>query len=301
MLSVCIPVYNFNVSPLVKSLIGQAGMIGIPFEIIIIDDFSCPDFRNLNQGIKNEVHVRYYELEKNIGRAAIRNMFLNYTNFDNMLFLDCDSQVLSDQFIQNYLKYIDNEKKVVCGGTIYESAPASRSNKLRWKYGICRESLPFDIRNKMPYHSFRPNNFLISRRLLSDIRFNEKLTGYGHEDTLFGYQLKQFNIPVIHINNPVLHDNNESHFEFLKKTRQALRNLNFIVNELEGEKEFYQMNRLLMLHILIKKYYLQVPLLLLYFTLIPFILMFFVAGFSGLTVFDFYKLGYYNWIDLKRR
>ncbi len=57
-------------------------------------------------------------LPKNVGRARIRNLFLKYAKGQYLLFLDSDGEIISNQFIQNYQKFITENKdaKVVYGG-----------------------------------------------------------------------------------------------------------------------------------------------------------------------------------------
>ena len=45
---------------------------------------------------------------------------------------------------------------------------------------------------------------MISKTCFEQISFNEDLQGYGHEDTLFGYELDKKNIQIHHLDNPVL-------------------------------------------------------------------------------------------------
>ena len=74
--------------------------------------------------------------------------------------------------------------------------------------------------------------------------FDERLAGYGHEDTLFGYQLGRAGIPVLHIDNPVLHGQLETNARYLQKSREAIRNLVRIRNFL-NDRGFAQHVKLL--------------------------------------------------------
>ena len=89
-LSVCIPVYNQDVTGLVYSLLEQikSSALGQLVNIIIIDDHSEESFYSLNRVLSKEVTYKY--LDKNIGRSKIRNKFLKYSESDYLLFIDCD-------------------------------------------------------------------------------------------------------------------------------------------------------------------------------------------------------------------
>lgn len=142
--------------------------------------------------MKESAKEVYIELEKNIGRAAIRNRFLNYAKYDNLIFLDCDSVIYSNDFLFKYINAIyENPNQLICGGRKYSELPPKRDKKLRWIYGIKRESKTSEARSKKPHKSFMTNNFIISKKILGTIQFDERLVEYGHEDTLFGFELKK--------------------------------------------------------------------------------------------------------------
>ncbi len=299
MLSICIPVYNFNVINLIKTLDEQTKALGILYEIIVIDDCSNSDKKLINNELLSIKSVFYIELDKNIGRSAIRNLFLKYAKFEHLLFLDCDSQIADNLFIANYIRHCNPSEQVVCGGRIYPPKQKNRQYNLRWEYGVTRECIPAEVRIKKPYQSFMTNNFLIHRNVLETIKFEENLTGYGHEDSLFGYRLMQNNIPVIHVQNPVIHDYTETYSEFLHKTRQALENLYFIKSEMNLGNDFDNMIKLLRVYDWIKKNFLEIPVLLVSIVLKPLIILFFRFGLISLKAFDFYKLGYYIKLGIK--
>ncbi len=224
MISICIPIYNFDVTNLVKALSTQVKELNVPSEIILIDDASKEEYRAINHSICSQ--EKYILLQKNIGRSAIRNLFLKHAKYDYLLFLDCDSLLLSDYFIANYVKtIIDTKSKVICGGREYPKQKPSKEKLLRWKYGIEKESKPVEERRKNPNQSFMTNNFLVFKKVLEDIQFEEKLTQYGHEDTLFGFELKKNNIDVFHINNPILNGDLEENTDYLLNTEKAISNL----------------------------------------------------------------------------
>ena len=223
MISVCIPVFNVDVRKLTKSLISQA--VNIPVEIILIDDKSQQEIRQLNRNLK-DTGIQYHELEENIGRASIRNRFREYANHEHLLFLDCDSVIISDTFLSDYVETIrEFPGSVVCGGRIYGTTPALRNRRLHWKYGTIKESRPAGLRKIDPNRSFMSSNFLLPLTVLREISFDERLSDYGHEDSLFGYELSKAGKMIIHIDNPVEHGELETNREFIEKTREAVQNL----------------------------------------------------------------------------
>ena len=237
MLSVCIPVYNFNITPLHAALLKQSNEIDENIEIVIIDDASSIEFREINKGSFKK--SKFLQLKKNVGRSKIRNLFLEEAQYDNLLFLDCDSIVHDANFLNNYLtalKQFDNS--IFYGGRVYPSNNPERNQLLRWEYGHKRESKNFEQRIKIGNKALLTNNFLIKRALLVENPFDENLSKYGHEDTLFGFELNQKHVQVQHINNPVVNGEIETNTEYLAKTIDGLQNLVYILNKIEDKTSF---------------------------------------------------------------
>ena len=224
MISICIPIYNFNVVDLIVTIINQGERIKKPFEIICIDDGSNKETLKLNAKISSHKTVNYQTLKKNIGRSKIRNLFLENASYENLLFIDCDCSIQSENFLNKYFAQLNN--LVVYGGRRHNDNPPKNNNKkLRWLYGIKKEDQNFNYRVKNPYHCFRSNNFLIKKTILSKIRFNENIKTYGHEDTFLSTELKKNKIAIFQINNPVFHQGIEDNNIFLEKTKSAIKNL----------------------------------------------------------------------------
>ena len=225
MLSILIPVYNFDVNNLIITLCRQSNELSVPVEIICMDDRSDDAFRELNKNICNLKSVNYIELDNNIGRSAIRNKLAALASFDYLVFIDADTFPETNNFLKNYIDNIEKQT-VVYGGRSYQTIKPVNSNfYLHWYYGSKREVKSVKIRNMNPYNSFMTNNFMIPKSFFSSIQFDESLVGYGHEDTLFGLELKKRNISIKHIDNPMIHIGLETAEVFLSKSEKAVENL----------------------------------------------------------------------------
>lgn len=288
MITICIPVYNFNISSLINELSNQKQLASVQIEIILIDDCSDDFYKTINkQACKNHTYI---ELPENIGRAKIRNLFLTHATFEYLLFLDCDSLITSPSFLSKYLEIIKENPLVVCGGRIYDHNKPPRDKRLRWKYGVLRESQPCAIRRKFPNKSFMTNNFLIKREVLEQNKFDERIVHYGHEDTLFGYELKKRNIAITHIENPVINGDVESNVAYLTKTREGIMNLIQIVNFTATGELFNDITLLKTYHKTRK----AENLVRIAFRIIQPLLTFLLTrGYVSLFLFDFYKLGFF--------
>lgn len=224
MISVLIPVYNFEVTNLVKSLTKQLQKAKVPFEIICIDDFS-DKFSIENSELEQLSNVTFIKLTKNIGRSRIRNLLVKKASYNWLLFLDADVSI-SPNFIENCIIIINSKlANVYCGGITYTNQKPNANKLLRYKYGKDREEVAFKNRNKKPYHQFSGANFLIESGVFSSCQFDESLVEYGYEDVIFAIELKQHSIKVHHYFNTVSHLGLETNIQFIEKTKQALNNL----------------------------------------------------------------------------
>ena len=234
MLSILIPTYNYDCTRLVADLQQQADQTGIEYEIIVADDASPrQEYQERVREINKWPHCRLIELEKNIGRARIRNRLADEARHEWLLFMDADAEVISKQFIANYLIHTDVD--VVCGGLCHADILPSPEVSLRYAYEKrADKKRAARYRQQRPYEQFTPFNFMIRRTTFQSIRFDERITEYGHEDTLFGIELSKKGANIRHIDNPLLHVGLESNERFLEKTRAALRNLSTMKNVMLG-------------------------------------------------------------------
>ncbi len=231
MLSILIPIYNFDVRPLVRDLYAQMQAIPQASEILLIDDASTPTFQELNKALVDLKGVRYELLEENIGRSKIRNRLAQRAAFEYLLYMDCDSEVVKEDYLIRYIEAIQ-EGTILYGGRVYaERPPADAMYRLHWMVGKAREEHSADKRSRQAYHSFMTNNYLIPREIQLQFPFEERIRQYGHEDTLFGLQLQKAKIPIVHLDNPLVHIGLEDAATFLKKSRAAIENLVFLAQE----------------------------------------------------------------------
>jgi glycosyltransferase involved in cell wall biosynthesis len=290
MLSICIPVYNYDVGRLVQDLHLQAEKAGYPFEILLMDDASNERFQETNQAIDLEA-VRYIQLNENIGRAKIRNRLAEEAKFPYLLFMDCDLAVASSWYIENYSRFFEF-RTVCCGGRMYEEKEPADSTWLRWKYGVERECASASKRSKNPNTGFQTNNFLIHKSLFEKVKFNEDLAGYGHEDTLFGLELLGQGFIIRHIDNPLIHLGLESAFDFLEKTVNGIANLHHVELLLcEKYPEYINHSRLTRTKLFLQKYHLSGFVSKLFSIMRKPMKTYLLREKPSLLIFDLYRLG----------
>ncbi|MFW5758010.1 MAG: glycosyltransferase family 2 protein [Bacteroidota bacterium] len=253
MFTICIPTYNYDISPLVNDLHNQGVLLDADFEILVVDDASDEKYQKKNLTVSTLDHVKYHQLPENIGRSRIRNLCASMATFQWIIFMDCDSKCPDGLYLKRYAQQTKSDAKVICGGRLYMDAPLENNTYLHWHYGRNREVRNAKQRNKEPFRSFMTNNFMLRKDVFNQIRFNEDLKGYGHEDTLFGIELSEKNMPLFHIDNPLLHIGLQNDKEFLDKTRQAVFNLVFIYNCLNNKTIFSRHVRLISAFEMVRK------------------------------------------------
>lgn len=289
MLSILIPVYNYDAFSLVEKLHNQAVELNITFEIICLDDASDL-FKTENQEINRLQNCSFVVLDNNIGRSAIRNLLAEKALYENLVFLDADTFPVHENFISNYISLIDNSEKIVYGGILYESTQPSKNKLLRWIYGRKREALLVADRNKNPYLSFLTLNFLISKSIFHKVSFNESIPNLRHEDTLFSFELKQKQIEILHIENPVFHLGIEDSKTFLQKSEEAVLGLKNLVDSNLISTDYVKLSHYFQV---IKKYHLTALIAFGFRVLKPLFVKQLLCKKPSLFLFDLYRLGYY--------
>ncbi|GAA4238219.1 glycosyltransferase [Postechiella marina] len=284
MISILIPTFNYNIVPLVNELYKQVTKEKINFEILVYDDGSISDINKKNEAINTLNNCLFKVLPNNIGRSAIRNLLGQNAKYENLLFLDADVFPFNKNFIKNYINHPTNN--VVYGGIVQTNKPPKKPKKLRWIYTKKREQ--FIINSA---------NFLISKDTFNQYSFDESLKKYGCEDVCFFEVLINNNIQLNHINNPVVHYGNDNAKVFIKKTNQALENLMLLIDENKISINKYQVSKL---HN--KVSYLKLDFFISFvFKLIkPLLIINFNSSFPSLILYDFYRLGYFCTLKIKK-
>ena len=163
MLSILIPIYNFDVRSLVEELHRQAKLAGTEFEIILLDDHSDRVFHIINQELSTFGNVVYQRLKENVGRSKIRNLLARQAQYPYLLFMDCDSKVVKKDYIDTYLKKIVPNTVLYGGRTYQNTPPKEQQHRLHWFVGKAREEKRASERQKQAWHSFMTNNYLIPK------------------------------------------------------------------------------------------------------------------------------------------
>ncbi len=225
MLSILIPIYNYDVTDLVQQLSAQASTMGQPYEILVYDDASESRWQKSNASLATISRVTFTVLANNHGRAKIRNLLASAAHFDHLLFMDCDSGILKSDFLKTYMDLLPFEGVLAGGRSYAQDQPSDPSHTLHWLYGHKKESRTLAERQAAPAKYFHSNNFIVSKSIIQATPFDESIKGYGYEDLAWAVTLETKGISVTHLENAVLHLGLEDADVFLSKTCKAIDNL----------------------------------------------------------------------------
>lgn len=291
-ISICIPIYNFDVTDLVRELHTQALKLDISFQILLMDDASDAEFRIVNNQLEALNNVKYIQLTTNVGRACIRNKLAETALYSYLIFMDCDSKVKYHDYIARYLPLC--QSGIVCsGGREYLDKPNCEAYILHWKAGVIKETFSVKERQFNPNKSFLTCNFLIDKHIFKLVKFDERLKDYGNEDTLFGYELTKNNIIVRHIDNPLYHIGLETSDIYLNKIEKAIQNLCKIDDLLNQDSLFIQSVTLIQTCNSLKKWHLLSLILFPFRFLKKPIRKNLLGKHPNINILDYYKLCYF--------
>lgn len=211
LLSILIPIYNWDIALLLGKLKKEIIEYGLArVEIVCIDDHSTDvDLRGKNKDyiLENEnTLIRYEELDRNIGRAKVRNCLVSSSAGQYVLLLDADVLPDDDNFLRQYISCIQTMKcEVVCGGISYKNRILQGKEYEFYHYFSSKnDALPATLRNRNSWQHLLTSNILVKRQTLLETPFDERFTGHGYEDSEWGIRLaKKYN--VLHIDNTVSH------------------------------------------------------------------------------------------------
>lgn len=284
MLSILIPIYNTVCTVLVRQLHKEAITLGIPFEILAVDDCSRREIVEANREITRLSNCHYHPLKENIGPARLRNRLADQAQYQYLLFLDADVLPVRPTFLADYLQAVIPDG-IVCGGFCYRRGQPPAQQALRYYYGIRVEEKTADERNKHPYTQFISMSFLADRSVFSRVRFDEQMH-IGYEDTYFGFLLEQKKIPLRYVDNPVYHLCQENSTDYLRKIRNAVGVLSL---NIEKQRPYV---RLLQWYTWLEQHRLTSLTARIYRLLRPALEKNLTGKHPSLNLFAFYKLGY---------
>lgn len=288
MLSVLVPIYNYNAYPLVEELHKQCIELGIVFEILCQDDASKSALNINNEKINSLSNCNFISLEKNVAHRQNRNLLAKRAKYEYLLFLDGDSIVINSHYIKNYINNL-KEYDVIYGGRLHPENYPSNQQILRWKYGKFIEDKLAKDRLKEPYKCLLFNNTIIKKECFNKVKFDTEITLYGHDDTQLSYQLSLIPSKIHHIDNQIKHGDIDSNEVYINKTKNSIKSLLVLY---ASKKIDYRYVSLLKLYVFLKTTKLHLIASLFYKTFKNTMTKNLVSNNPSLIVFNLFRISY---------
>lgn len=272
MLSILIPTYNFDCSKLVEELNNQCTKANITFEIVVGNDGSTSNLDKLRSLQNSLENFRLLDFKENRGRSAIRNILINESKYDRLLFIDSDMLICKEDFIEAYLK---EDAPMVSGGI-----------------GIIDDNNPDFILHKKYEKNRSENiattsNLYIKKEILNEFNFID-VKKYGYEDIIFSYQVSK-KYEVKFIPNALIHCGAIRTEDYIRRLDDATEVLVDLYKNESYKEDIIGCSKLLRAYLKIKNFRL---LFLLGFNIIkPIIIKQLKSKNPNLYLMDVYKLG----------
>lgn len=294
MLSILIPVYNYDVFKLVSELKHQADNLGIIYEIIVQDDASV-SFSSENNQINSLANCFFSINKENLGRGRNINSLCSKSKYDYVLIMEADALPQNKSYLKNYIDLLSKKPEVIFGGVKYPDSIPPNEKILRWKYGRNREIKTLCQRLQNKYDFVLTWNLLLKKDILLQFPFPEFIHEYGYEDIVFIKKLQLNSVSITHIENVLIHYNDEENLDFIKKAEKAVKNLHDLIS---SEKIDSKDVKLTKIYAFLKNLRLTGILKSIYKKSKKRVLNNLTSRKPNLYLLDFYKLGYY--CDLKQ-
>ena len=225
--------------------------------------------RSLQNSLEN---FRLLDFKENRGRSAIRNILINESKYDRLLFIDSDMLICKEDFIEAYLK---EDAPMVSGGI-----------------GIIDDNNPDFILHKKYEKNRSENiattsNLYIKKEILNEFNFID-VKKYGYEDIIFSYQVSK-KYEVKFIPNALIHCGAIRTEDYIRRLDDATEVLVDLYKNESYKEDIIGCSKLLRAYLKIKNFRL---LFLLGFNIIkPIIVKQLKSKNPNLYLMDVYKLG----------
>jgi glycosyltransferase involved in cell wall biosynthesis len=219
-LSVVIPFFRYDPSPLLKRLRGAPAGV----EIILLDDGSgsatlLSNVISAAQGIG--APVRIIVSENNKGRAAGRNRLVTEARGAYVLFLDADMLPDARDFLAVWLSVLRGQRpRVAFGGLSLRYAARTPQTDLHYNLFGASDCHKPRKRNRAPAQSTASANLLVHRSFLEALPFDNRFKGWGFEDTDWAIRAAQ-RAQILHVDNPATHAGLDDVDTLMRKSREA--------------------------------------------------------------------------------
>lgn len=234
-LSILIPTYNWDLTPLVEALRREIETAGLQDEVELksFDDCSTDaTLREKNRRLftsSQKAWEEYREMPHNQGRAKICNALAAAATGEWLLILDADVLPDSPRFLRNYFEEIDRDRAdAICGGTGYSQRTMTGPQYDFYIHLVTTAGQSDAVkRNKVPWKIVLTSNMLVKREVFQRLPFDSRFVTYGYEDQEWGIRVKNA-FRLLHVDNTVSHLGLQTKEELYKKLRLSIGNYDLL-------------------------------------------------------------------------
>ncbi|TRO92188.1 glycosyltransferase family 2 protein [Glycocaulis profundi] len=218
-LSVAIPFYREDPSPLIEALTGQ---LGSGAEIVLFGD--GPASRAAAQGLLRRVPrmdapVRLIVSGVNLGRSGARNRLAAAARGRWVLYLDADMTVGPD-FITRWRRALDGAAFGAAFGGYDLPADIAPEHRVHAALARAGDVHGAAAREKIGATAVCSSNLAVRRDLMTAVPFDEEYRGWGWEDVDWAVRAAR-TAPLAHVDIPASHGGLQTVDELLAKFEQG--------------------------------------------------------------------------------
>lgn len=273
--SLIIPIYEQaeNLKIILSSIYNQIGIKSEEFEIIIVDDGSRQEIKDVLLDYR-DLNIVYIRHKENLGRSAVRNTGAKAATGEILVFTDGD-RFLSPKFLSKHYEFHKVHKNSVLIGDIAEVFVKDTKtylnnitdmfrdkNNIMWRftrsYNYAEQVLKIydkdgKTESSVPWLTLFSGNFSIRKSSFDLVKgFDESYKKWGYENIDFGYRLyiegiKYFyekeavNFHIYHVQKRFI--DREEEFFMLKKKFSDKPEFQLFIQFLNGQVALSQIEK----------------------------------------------------------
>ena len=224
-LSIIIPtIGRFVLTKTVSEILRQIRLESLVVELILVFDGEWP--KGLEALFSKEKEIRCFKTGKKRGASGARNIGLDQAKGDVILFLG-DDTIPEKGGIKCHLDFHLYNKKPYQSllGMVDWTEELKKDDFHKWLLDNAQFDFKYLQNNPPSWKHFYTSNISLKRSFIGESRFATEFTGWGFEDTEFGYRLAKRGMEIAF--NPkcqVAHDHRQTLEQVLKNTKNSKKN-----------------------------------------------------------------------------
>ena len=232
-LSVLVPFFRDDPTPLIEALGDEAQALGRSAEVVLLDDGSGDDAlaERVTLAVEaSRLPMRFIRLKTNEGRSRGRNRLTASARGGSFLFLDSDMLPDDRRFLQRWSDLVANHDPAVAfGGFSLLQAPTDPAFAVHRAMAERSDCVPYQERARTPEKYVYTSNLLVRRDVFEAEAFDAEFAGWGWEDVEWAMRVAR-RFRVIHLDNPATHLGLESADRLAGKYEQSVANFARVVD-----------------------------------------------------------------------